>query len=142
MNSTNFFSLRLLLPLFLVFASCGDNYEDIQAKKIDNDPLILMAMELFTELDESLPNQELALRINLDETGKGNVHFSAKDNISSEIHDFKGAKVSSLAEEEGAECSTAIGCLKEAKKCLDDGQDAVISNGPCATYCVTCQEPE
>ena len=31
---------------------------------------------------------------------------------------------------------------KSSKKCLDDKQDAMISNGPCATYCVTCQEPE
>lgn len=141
MKTVNFFSIRLLLPLFLVFASCGENSEDLQNEKIDNDSLILMAMELFEDLDQSLPDQKLALRISLDENGKGTLHFSATENIQSDTHDFQRVKVSTL-EEEGTECSTPIGCLKEAKKCLDDGQDAVISNGPCATYCATCQEPE
>ena len=120
MKPTNFFSIRLLLPLLLIFVSCGENSEDLQHEKIDNDSLILMAMELFEDLDQSLPDQKLALRISLDENGKGTVHFSATENIQSDIHDFQGVKVSSL-EEEGTECSTPIGCLKEAKKCLDNG---------------------
>lgn len=142
MKPTIFFSVRLLLPLLLIFVSCGENSEDIQDEKIDNDALILMAMEIFEDLDQSLPNQKLALRIGLDENGKGTVHFSAIENVPSDIHDYQGVQVRNLEEEEGTECSTPIGCLKEAKKCLDDGQDALISNGPCATYCVTCQEQE
>lgn len=109
-----FFSIRLLLPLLLIFVSCEENSEDLQHEKIDNDSLILMAMELFEDLDQSLPDQKLALQISLDENGKGTVHFSATENIQSGIHDFQGVKVSSL-EEEGTECSTPIGCLKEAK---------------------------
>ena len=57
MKPTNFFSIRLLLPLLLIFVSCEENSEDLQHEKIDNDSLILMAMELFEDLDQSLPDK-------------------------------------------------------------------------------------
>ncbi len=63
MKPTNFFSIRLLLPLLLIFVSCEENSEGLQHEKIDNDSLILMAMELFEDLDQSLPDQKLALQI-------------------------------------------------------------------------------
>ena len=114
MKPTNFFSIRLLLPLLLIFVSCGENSEDLQHEKIDNDSLILMAMELFEDLDQSLPDQKLALRISLDENGKGTVHFSATENIQSDIHDFQGVKVSSLEEEKGVECGSPVEMLNRS----------------------------
>lgn len=41
---------------------------------------------------------------------------------------------------DGTTCSSAISCGKALKKCLDNGQDGTISNGSCATYCVTCSD--
>ena len=115
MKPTNFFSIRLLLPLFLVFASCGENSEDLQHEKIDNDSLILMAMEIFEDLDQSLPDQKLALRISLDEDGKAIIRFCTEDKSPSEAQNLRGVfKVNSLEEEKGVECSAPVEMLNRS----------------------------
>lgn len=110
-----FFSIRLLLPLLLIFISCGENSEDLQHEKIDNEPLILMAMEILDDLDQSMPDKKVTLRIGLDETGKAIVYLSAEDKSPSELQNSQGVfKVSNLEEEKGVECSTPVEMLNRS----------------------------
>lgn len=79
MKPTNFFSKRLLLPLLLIFVSCGEKSEDLQHENFDNDSLILMGMEIFEVLNQSRPDLELSFTISLDEDGKAIIRFCAED---------------------------------------------------------------
>jgi hypothetical protein len=44
---------------------------------------------------------------------------------------------------DGTTCHNRFECGQEIKECLDNGDDAVISNGACedSAWCVTCIEP-
>ena len=114
MKPTNFFSIRLLLPLLLIFISCGENSEDLQHEKIDNEPLILMAMEILDDLDQSMPDKKVTLRIGLDETGKAIVYLSAEDKSPSELQNSQGVFKVNYLEEEGTECSTPVEMLNRS----------------------------
>lgn len=116
MKPTNFFSIRLLLPLLLIFVSCGENSEDLQHGNFDNDSLILMGMEIFEDLNQSSPDLELSFTISLDECGKAIIRFCAEDKSPSEAQNLRGVfKVNSLEEEEkGIECSTPVEMLNRS----------------------------
>jgi len=100
--------------LFLVFASCGENSEDLQHEEIDNDSLTLMAMEIFEDLDQSLPDQKLTFTINLDEDGKAIVRFSAEDKSPSKVQNLRGGIQVSNLEGERVECSTPVEILDKS----------------------------
>ena len=100
--------------MFLVFASCGENSEDLQHEKIDNDSLILMSMEIFEDSDQSLPNQKLTFTISLDEDGKAIVRFSAEDKSPSEVQNLRSVVQVSNLEGERVESSMPVEILDKS----------------------------
>ena len=115
MKTANFFSIRLLLPLLLIFVSCGENSEDLQHENFDNDSLILMGMEIFEDLNQTRPDLELSFTISLDEDGKAIIRFCAENKSPSEAQNSQGVfKVNSLEEEKGVECSTPVEMLNRS----------------------------
>ena len=115
MKPTNFFSIRLLLPLLLIFVSCGKNSEDLQHENFDNYSLILMGMEIFEDLNQSRPDLELSFTISLDEDGKAIIRFCAEDKSPSEAQNLRGVfKINSLEKEKGVICSTPVEMLNRS----------------------------
>lgn len=113
MKPTNFFSIRLLLPLLLIFVSCGKSSEDLQHENFDNDSLILMGMEIFEDLNQSRPNLELSFTISLDEDGKAIIRFCAEDKSPSEAQNLRGVfKINN--QEKGVICSTPVEMLNRS----------------------------
>jgi len=53
-------------------------------------------------------------------------------------------KIQSRDGNEGTTCDSKWSCGKAIYNCLENDQDALISEGECAgvQYCVTCQDPQ
>ena len=119
----------------VILSSCNDDNNDIQ-KEIS---FTEFSMEIRESLSATYPTDDLIMSVSRNDNGSEQTIFGLKGEIK------KAAQLGLFAARnanDGTECNGTVSCGKAIKKCLDNGQDAVISNDNCATYCVTCQEPQ
>ena len=129
-------NLSILAVFTLVnFSSCNDDTTDIQQETSFTE----LSMEIRESLSSTYPTQDLTMSVSRNGDGTEQTFFglTGESKKAAQLGLFTARSAN-----DGTECSSAISCGKAIKKCLDNGQDALISYGNCATYCVTCQEPQ
>ena len=129
-------NLSFVMLSFLVFlSSCNDKSIESQQEV----SFVELNMEIIENLSSSYPAKDLIMTISRNSDNSEQAVFSlvGESKKAAELGVFAARNTGN-----GTECSGTISCGKAIKNCLDNGQDALISNGGCATYCVTCQKAQ
>ena len=130
--------LRISLVLASVLIiSCSEENNQNQSEELQFEFLM---METLENLSVEYPPEDIVMNISSDSNDYEVALFSLTGETKKAVD--LGYFVSSKLGDEGTTCSNKFACGIAIKKCLDDGQDARISNGECATYCVTCESPQ
>jgi hypothetical protein len=133
-------TLFLVLSFCIIcFTSCLQEKEAVldDASDLQNS-FSVKSIEIFDEVSTFYPKEDVRMTLITQEDGIEVAEYSliGKSYLKTNL----GTRVSaSEATEEGTTCSGAYGCGTALKKCLDEGFKGVITNGACASYCVTCQ---
>jgi hypothetical protein len=151
-----FLSKRTVLKFFniamfsLLLFSCKDNQtiETQPQQNIEETPEILFAKKTFEIFEiltnEDIPPQDLKFVISKDENGFLKARFSLIGESLEQIK-FGSFVKKDFPKTDGTTCDSKWKCGKEIYKCLQNGDDALISAGACAqlakSYCVTCVTP-
>jgi len=112
--------------------------QDTQDTFVDN------ALSVLEELSEYYPPEDIDLVLRkIDSNGLQTATFSLKGETKEtiELGSFAEKQYASLSKG-GTTCSNKWECGKRIKECLDEGDDALISNGACVSsaWCVECVE--
>ena len=124
----------LISVLFLV--SCNNTDENINEEQF-----IEHTLAIFENLKEYYPAEDVnVLFSEIDSNGYQTATFrlTGKTRELVKLGNFAGKnKVNNSG---GTTCHTKLSCGREIKECLDNGKDALISNGACkdAAWCVEC----
>jgi hypothetical protein len=148
-----FLSKRTVLKFFniamfsLLLFSCKDNQtiETQPQQNIEETPEILFAKKTFEIFEiltnEDIPPQDLKFVISKDENGFLKARFSLIGESLEQIK-FGSFVKKDFPKTDGTTCDSKWKCGKAIYKCLQNGDDALISAGACAqltkSYCVTC----
>jgi hypothetical protein len=151
-----FLSKRTVLEFFIIamfsllLFSCKDNQtiETQPQQNIEETPEILFAKKTFEIFEiltnEDIPPQDLKFVISKDENGFLKARFSLIGESLEQIK-FGSFVKKDFPKTDGTTCDSKWKCGKEIYKCLQNGDDALISAGACAqlakSYCVTCVTP-
>tara|TARA_B110001450_G_C17649554_1_gene492671 strand:- start:440 stop:865 length:426 start_codon:yes stop_codon:yes gene_type:complete len=133
------FVLMFSLSLF----NCNNNKEFVEAPVVAETPANLFAMKTFEILESfittnKIPSEDITATISIDENGYFNSRFSLKGKTLEQVK-LGNFVAKSLIKD--VECSSKWTCGKAIFACLENGDDALISEGACAsskTYCITC----
>lgn len=132
-------TLTVLFTLFLI-TSCNN---DTTAPEQTDEKLIQLSLEVLEDLSKTYPPEDIEIVFSKNENNQKEALFRLKGETKAAAELGYFARTSEG--EEGTTCNSAFSCGKAIKKCLDEGQDALISSGACtgyAEYCVTCQNPQ
>jgi len=135
----------ICLVLFFTVLSCITKEESIQTSEFEQ-----KAQAIFEELSQYYGEGVVFLKLEMDNDG----NKVARYYLSEEARDYmwmmeifgeellgeKGSR-ESIQEEDGTTCE-GYDCVREVKKCHRRDMDALVSEGACAKYCVTCKEKE
>ena len=146
------FKIFIIAMLNLLLFSCKDNQtiENQPQQKIEETPETLFATKAFEIFEvlttEDIPPQDLKFVISKNENGFLKARFSL---IGESLEQIKlGSFVKKdfpKTEDDGVTCDSKWKCGREIYKCLQNGDDALISAGACTqladSYCVTCVNP-
>lgn len=133
------FFVMVVLTL-AIFSSCSDDSHEVQQQKASEESFIELSMEIMEGLSPDYPDGDLIMRMSKNDDGTLQTLFSLTGESKKAAR--LGSSVAQGASEGGTECSNLISCGKAAEECFKQGKDALISVGPCTTYCVRCQEPQ
>lgn len=146
MKALKFYIPQLTLVGILI--SCMGSENEVNTETNINN-FAEFSMEILETLHDTYDANDLELSVTKDSNGNEKAIFKLKKSSQSDV--LKSSSIKSntknsvapmnYSEEGGTECNNKISCGKAIAECLDNGMDALISNGTCATYCVTCQEP-
>jgi hypothetical protein len=133
------FVLIISLSLF----NCNDNKEIVVAPAVSETSANLFALKTFEILESlittnKIPSEDITATISIDENGYFNSKFSLKGKTLEQV-ELGNFVAKSLMKD--VECSSKWTCGKAIYACLENGDDALISEGACGssrTYCVTC----
>lgn len=122
------------------FFSCNQN--QVETDSVIQDPFIDNALSILKELGNYYPSEDVALLFSKGDTnGYKTATFSLKGKTKEAIELGSIAKRESMPKADGTTCKNSWDCGQEIKKCLDNGDDAIISNGACeenSLWCVKC----
>jgi hypothetical protein len=127
----------LLMAIFSLLA-CSQNRVNgpvVQDVFVDN------ALSIMDELGNYYPPEDIDLLFSkVDSNGFKTATFSLKGETKETIKLGSFAKRQYAYRSDGTTCTNKWKCGKEIKKCLDNGDDALISNGACdnSAWCVEC----
>lgn len=133
---------KLMFPILsLCLLSCSNDSSDIISKSPEQDSLFsVQSMKILETVSGFYEEGDVQMQVFVDDLGFENAKFTltgtSKENVQ------LGIFAQDFSTSTGTECDGSFSCGKLIKACLDSGKDALISNGPCATYCVTCQDPQ
>lgn len=137
MKTFKFLSLLLCLSFFAV--SCTEANEDEIITDAETD-FTVESFDIYEEVSSYYPKGDVVMTFSKTEDGLETATYRLTG------ESLKMAQLGQFAKTEssksGDECNGAMSCGRLIKDCLDNGQDALISNGTCATYCVTCKDPQ
>jgi len=137
MKAYKVLSLFLVFPFFAL--SCSDANEEEIITDVESD-FTVESFNIYEEVSTYYPKGDVVMTFSKSEEGFETVKYSLTG------ESLKMAQLGQFAKTEfsksGDECSGPMSCGRLIKNCLDNGQDALISNGTCATYCVTCKDPQ
>ena len=132
--------LILFISIFSMLA-CSQNQVD---EPIVQDAFIENALSILDELGNYYPPEDIDLLFSkVDSNGFQIATFSLKGETKETIKLGSFAKRQYAYQSDETTCTNKWQCGKEIKKCLDNGDDALISNGACdnSAWCVECVEP-
>ena len=134
-------NLTVLISIFYLLA-CNQNKTD---ESVIQDPFVENALSVLEELSKYYPPEDIDVLVRqANSFGYQTATFSLKGETKEIIELGSFAKRPYAYSSEGTTCSNKWQYGKEIAKCLDNGDDAVISNGPCeeaSLWCVKCVEP-
>jgi|SaaInlStandDraft_1057018.scaffolds.fasta_scaffold43334_2 hypothetical protein len=141
----NILKTVLALIFSLSLFNCNDNKEIEETPVVSETPANLFAMNTFETLESfvssnNIPSEDITATISIDENGFFNSKFSLKGKTLEQVELGDFVSKSSMMD---VECSNKWSCGKAIYGCLENGDDAMISEGACGagkTYCVTCVE--
>ncbi|WP_019037471.1 hypothetical protein [Psychroflexus tropicus] len=137
MKTYKFLNLLLFLSVFVI--SCSKSNEDEIITDVESN-FTEESFSIYEELSSYYPKGDVVMTFSKTEEGLETVKFSLTG------ESLKMAQLGQFAKTEfsksGDECSGPMSCGRLIKDCLNNGQDALISNGTRATYCVTCKDPQ
>jgi len=137
MNMKNY-GIIVLLILFTGLSSCSEenNLEEDSDKILEFTALSIQTLE---NLSSFYPAEDIVMEVKKNDNGFVEALFLLKGDTKKAI-DF-GQFASKNSNDGGTTCDGPFKCGKAAKKCLDDGKKALISNGACRdddAFCVEC----
>lgn len=123
----------VVLSILVIFSSCDNESIDSQQEV----SFAELSMEILENLSSTYSATDLTMSIsrNSDNSEQAIFGLVGESKKAAQLGLFAARNIN-----DGTECNGSVSCGKAIKNCLDNGQDALISNGSCATYCVTCQE--
>lgn len=131
----------ILLILILSLFACSQNQTE---ESIMQDSFVDNALSIMEELSKYYPPEDIDLLFSkVDSNGFQTAIFSLKGKTKETIKLGSFAKRQYVNQSDGTTCTNQWQCGKEIKNCLDNGDDALISNGACdnSAWCVECVEP-
>ena len=138
MNMKNYGIIALLI-LLTGLSSCGeeDNLEKDSDETLEFTDLSIQTLE---NLSSFYPAEDIVIEVSKNDNGSVEALFSLKGDTKKAIG--FGQFASKSSDDGVTTCDGPFKCGKAAKKCLDDGKKALISNGACKddAYCVECVE--
>ena len=129
------------MTFLLSLLACSQNQVD---EPVAQDAFIDNALSIMDELGNYYPPEDIDLLFSkVDSNGFQTATFSLKGETKEAIKLGSFAKRQYASRSDGTTCTNKWQCGKEIAKCLDEGDDALISNGACenSAWCVTCVEP-
>ena len=134
-------NLIFIISIFSLLG-CSQNTDGTVAK----DPFVNNALSILEELSDYYPQKDIDLLFSkVDSNGFQSATFK----LQGETKETIGLGIFAQSEyavdqSDGTNCTNKWECGKKIKKCLDNGDDALISNGPCesSVWCVKCIESE
>ena len=115
------------------------------SEPIVQDTFIDIALSIMGELSNYYPPEDIDILFSkVDQNGFQTATFSLKGVTKETIELGSFAKRQYANRSDGTTCTNKWQCGQEIKKCLDNGNDALISNGACknSAWCVECVETE
>lgn len=134
-----------LLTLFLFVLACQNDKQERNLQNTNEELFASKTIEIFEELTTSyFPKEDVKLIVFKDKMGYLTAKYELVGQSKREVQ--MGSFVSRSANDDGTTCDGKWSCGKAIYKCLENGQDALISVGASDTsyteYCVKCQDPE
>ena len=138
----NLLKLTFIILLSMSFTACSN--EDIEQTKEELSVEEVFAQKTF-EIYEAvssgnIPKTDIKYKVYKDSDGFLTAKYELTGRTKSEIQMGSFAKNTSFSD--GTTCDGKWSCGKAIYDCLENGKDALISEGACISYCVTCQDPE
>jgi hypothetical protein len=135
--------MKKLILFILIFSllACSQNQVD---EPVVQDAFIDNTLSILDELGNYYPSEDIDLLFSkVDSNGFQTATFSLKGETKETIKLVSFAKRQYAYQSYGTTCGNKWQCGKEIAKCLDNGDDALISNGACdnSAWCVECVEP-
>jgi len=139
----NLFKITAVLFLSLTIFSCSQektNQEDVSQNT--EEVFAMKTFEIYEGLStKDIPKEDIKYSVYKDLNGFLTAKYELTGQTKKEVQ--MGSFVSTQARGgEGTTCDGKWSCGKAIFQCLENGQDALISEGACVSYCVTCQDPE
>jgi hypothetical protein len=140
------FKIITVLFIGLIIYSCSEEESQNDVSQNTKEELFAKkTFEIYEELStNNIPKKDLKYCVYKDANGFLNAKYEVIGQTKKEIQmgSFVNSQVS--ARGGGTECDGKWSCGKAIYDCLENDQDALISEGACTgvTYCVTCQDPE
>ena len=144
----NLLKITFALFLFLLCTDCSNSEETNQkdiSKFTDEEVFALKTFEIYEELStKDIPIEDIKYRVFKDSNGFLTAKFELTGQTKKELQMGSFVKIQSRDGNEGTTCDSKWSCGKAIYNCLENDQDALISEGECAgvQYCVTCQDPQ
>lgn len=135
--------MKNLIYFFAIFFLCSCNQNTDES--IDQELFIDNALDILETLKEYYPPEDINLLFStIDTNGFQTATFSLIGETKETIQLGSFAVNSTKIKTDGTTCTNKWDCGREIKKCLDNGEDALISNGACenSAWCVECVETD
>ncbi|WP_298779565.1 hypothetical protein [uncultured Polaribacter sp.] len=137
------FAIILSLTFFACNESDTNTGEDIQ--NTSQEIFASKTIEIFEELTtEYFPKEDVNFVVYKDKNGFLMAKYELIGTTKKEVQMGSFAKTERRGDG-GTTCEGKWSCGKAIYKCLENDQDALISEGACTgrtAYCVTCQDPK
>ncbi len=139
------FKFPLLVLSLLVMLSCADENDEISDQKSNTEKFAMKTFEVYEAVSSKrIPQEDIIYKVLEDQNGRLTARFKVIGESKKAIQMGSFVAGKSL-NDGGTTCDGKWSCGKAIYECLENGQDALISEGACTSvsqeYCVTCQDP-
>jgi len=134
--------------LSLIFFACNESNHKIENETLNSsiqETFASKTIEIFEELTTTyFPKEDVKYLVYKDSNGFLTAKYELTGKTKEQVQMGSFVKRESRTND-GTTCDGRWSCGKAIYKCLENGQDALISVGACelsAQYCVTCQDSQ